>query len=429
MAVPAALQYSLTLNIYPMRRFFFFGIAILSLILLLASLKPNSVADRYLSNEQKLKVALDSLRNNLSDSLGVVFPSVSVLIQTPNDKLFVSSVAPSAEPVTPGTYYRFASNTKNFTATSILNMHEDGWLNYKAKITDKIPGTNIPYVPNNPDWKFPYKDAITIEQLLQHSAGVYDVDNDSVPGYNGQSFTEFTQNTKPGHQFTTDEMVKLLVKHNLSYFKPGQDYHYSNTGYSILAKIIATVYSNKAGTVKTYADYLNDYIIGGRSPVPLKTVHFPVSAADSVLPKPFVTGFMVEPKGTVKIVNYNMSAQVGEGNGYGTIDDLNNYIRSLMRGENVLDKKTVELMKTSTSSANPGYALGCNFREGLGYGHNGSRIGYLSLMAYDPENDISIVSMIHLTDYRSGESFMKCFRSIYDAANAARNALGYTSRP
>jgi D-alanyl-D-alanine carboxypeptidase len=411
-----------------MRKLFFYAAGIMPILLLLGSHRADYSSKVDLTNAQKLQLALDSLRNSLSDSLGVIYPSISVLIQTPNDKLFVSSVAPSAEPVTANTYYRFASNTKNFTATSILNMHEDGWLNYKAQITDKIPGTNIPYVPNTPDWNFPNKDIITIEQLLQHSAGVYDVDNDQVPGCNGKTYTEFTQAADPGHQFTTDEMVALLGKHNLVYFKPGANHHYSNTGYSILAKIIATVYSNKAGSKKTYADYLNDYIIGERARVPLKTVHFPVLATDTVLPSPHVTGIELNPEGTSKYENFNISAQVGEGNGYGTMEDLNTYIRTLIKGENVLEKKTVELMKNSKSPGSPSYALGCTLTEGLGYGHNGSRIGYLSLMAYDPATDVSVVSMIHLTDFRKGaDSFIKCFRSIYHAASAARNAMGYAA--
>src|SRR3954462_222386 len=101
---------------------------------MVSSIKPNPSADDH--KQKKIQAAIDQLRNDLSDSLGFPFPSLSLLIQTPTDKIFVSSVPPGNEPVTPDTYYRFASNTKNFTATSIHNMYEDGWLDYKAQITD-----------------------------------------------------------------------------------------------------------------------------------------------------------------------------------------------------------------------------------------------------------------------------------------------------
>ncbi|WP_460995571.1 serine hydrolase domain-containing protein [Spirosoma harenae] len=340
------------------------------------------------------------------------------------------SCKPGNAPVTETTYFRFASNTKNFTATSVMNMHEDGWLNYKAKITDLIPGTNLPYVPNSPAWDFPYKNQITIEQLLQHSAGVFDVDNDPVPGFNGLSYTEATQTADPTHQFNTEEMVQQLILNNLSYFAPGTNHHYSNTGYSMLGYIIGRVYSAKSGSAKTYGDYLHDYVVGPNAPVPV-TVHFPVRADDTVLPSPRVEGLELLP-GNVqkKYGDYNMSAQVGEGNGYGNMASLNTYIRSLMKGQNVLTSATVKMMQTAVSPGSTNYALGTTFTQNLGYGHNGARIGNLALMAYDPTTDVSIVVYLPLWDLtKDTDSFFKCFNAIYDAGYAARSALGYPGKP
>jgi len=129
-------------------------------------------------------------------------------------------------------------------------MFEDGWLDIYDTIIDTIPGFDIPYVPDTANWEIPYKDEITIEQLLQHSAGVYDVDNDEVPNCGGASFVEYTFILDPTHQFTIDELVEQVTINNLSYFAPGTDYHYSNTGYSILAEIIARVYSAQIKTDK-----------------------------------------------------------------------------------------------------------------------------------------------------------------------------------
>jgi len=199
-------------------------------------------------NQQKVQTAIDSVRRALSETLGIDYPYMNVLIQTPAEKIFVSSAANGNPPLTADTYFRFASNTKNFTAVAILNMYQDGWLDYKAKITDVIPGSNIPYVPATPEWDFSYKDDITIEQLMQHSAGVFDVDNDIVPGYDGETYTDYVMKSEPMHQFTTDEMVNVLTQNKeLVYFPPGNGYHYSNTGFAILAKIIARVYSFQAG--------------------------------------------------------------------------------------------------------------------------------------------------------------------------------------
>ncbi len=82
---------------------------------------------------------LDSIRIEYENAAKNKIPSLNVLIHTPEDYIFVSSTAPGETPVTENTYFRFGSNTKNFTATSILNMQEDGWLDIKSKITDLFP--------------------------------------------------------------------------------------------------------------------------------------------------------------------------------------------------------------------------------------------------------------------------------------------------
>ncbi|MBD2755722.1 beta-lactamase family protein [Spirosoma sp. BT704] len=379
-----------------------------------------------LGSQLTVQQAVDKIRLGLEDSLRHPVPSLNVLIQTPNTRVFASSVPGGQSPVRETDHFRFASITKHFTATAMLNMHEDGWVNYKAKITDLIPGTQTPYVPNTSDWDFPYKNQITIEQLLQHRAGVFDVDNDSVPGYNRQSYTEYTQLADPTHQFTTEEMVRQLIVHKLSYFAPGTAYHYSNTGYSILGKIIARVYSIKSGSEKTYQDYMRDYIVGATATVPLLSIHFPGRADDTVLPIPRVEGLELLPGNVQKRYgDYNMSAQVGEGNGYGTMADLHTYIRSLMKGQNVLMPETVKRMQLDD--------LGGSFRANLGYEKNGARIGNIAVIAYDPLTDVSVVAYLPLWDLTEGKdgeiSFGKCINALYDAAYAARSALGYPGKP
>jgi D-alanyl-D-alanine carboxypeptidase len=376
-----------------------------------------------------MQVAVDSVRRVLEDSLKAFVPSMNVLIQTPSETYFVSSVAPGRQPLTPNTYFRFASNTKNFTATSILTMYQDGWLNYKAHITDLIPGTTQPYVPATPEWAIPNKAQITIEQLLQHSAGVYDTDNDSIPGLRGETYVNYVQSRDSSHRFTTEELIKPLLDYQLKYpYAPGGGYHYSNTGYAILSRIIERVYSAKSGTAKTYADYLRDRITGPTARVTVP-VTFPYLPTDVLLPAPSVNSLIRQAGGILQGFGpINMSAHVGEGNGYSTMAGLNTYVRSLMRGENVLTPATVQLMQTDirVTPTNNNYGLGCIRFTNLGYGHNGAIGGYLSLMAYDPATQVSVVAMLPLWDFTRGEdSFLTCFLHMYYAAYAAKGALGY----
>lgn len=390
------------------------------------SCTDHTVPGQELHNQLRVQAAVDSVRRILEDSLGAPVPSMNVIIQTPSQTYFASSVTAGRQPLTPDTYFRFASNSKNFTATAVMKMHQDGWLDYKAKINDLIPGTNSPYVPNTADWAIPYKNQITIQQLLQHSAGVFDTDNDAVPGYNGESYTNYVQTRDSTHQFTTEGLIKPVIDYQLKYFAPGEGYHYSNTGYAILSRIIERVYSARSGSTKTFADYLYDHITGPNSRVPIP-VRFPYLAGDQLLPQPSVASLIRNStKWGVGFGPVNMSAHVAEGNGYGTMAALNRYIRSLMRGENVLTKQTVQLMQTDRSVTNPKYGLGTEWFDILGYGHNGAIAGYLSVMTYDPTTDVSVVAMLPLWDFVRGQpSFETCFRHMYYAGYAAKGALGY----
>ncbi len=174
----------------------------------------------------------------------------------------------------PHTYFRFASTTKNFTATAILKMHQDGWLNYTDRIVNPIPGSAVPYVPSTPAWNIPYKDRITIRQLLQHNAGVYDVDNAPVPGCEGLSYVGYKLAQDPDHQFSSPELVEQVAIHNLSFFTPGSvNYHYSDTGYTILSEINARVIHGDRGmdiASEEYRDQIRNWMasslsLGGHS--------------------------------------------------------------------------------------------------------------------------------------------------------------------
>ena len=409
-------------HLFNIRKLFYF--CFLSALLISADLYAQG------SNYDKVLKGVNNARTEYENNIGRKIPSLNVLIQTPSDYIFVSSVPDGYTPVTKDTYFRFASNTKNFTSASILKMQQDGWLDIRSRIIENIPGSSNPYIPDTPEFDIPYKNEITIEQLLQHSAGVYDVDNDTVPGYNGLSYVDYMMYKDPIHQYELSELVNQDAVHKLSFFPPGKGYHYSNTGFTMLSEIIERVYSFKSATKKYYSDYIKEHITGSTAPVPLD-ISFPYLASDVKLPSPYAKGLMLSKDTNVIFTDVNMSAHVGEGNGLGTMADLNKYIRTLMKSENVLNKNSIELMKHTVSDSNKTYALGCFYIKDLGYGHNGCIKGYLSLMMYDPDTDVSLIVMLPENDYTITEdekSIIKGLKAIVNAGFAARMALGYSGK-
>ena len=183
---------------------------------------------------------------HISDSV-IPGAGMAVYLETPTGNYYASSGMGSA--VNQNTRFRIASNTKTFTAAAIMLLHQQERLNIDHAITTLIPGQTIPYVPDTPEWAIWKKADITIKQLLSHTAGVYDVDNNDTlatacasPQYNGKSYPQCVLATDPQHQFTPSELVGVDAATQLYFFNPGDvNYHYSDTGYSMLAEIIERV--------------------------------------------------------------------------------------------------------------------------------------------------------------------------------------------
>lgn len=289
--------------------------------------------------------------------------------------------------VTNQVHFRAASNTKTLTSTAILLLYQQGKLDIHKRIIDTIPGTQMPYIPDAPEYDIPYKSSITILQLLHHRAGVFDVTNNNIPDtvsapvpYKGKNYLEYVISFDSTHTFTFDELVNVNAVCRLYNFVPGASYHYSNTGYSLLGKIIERV------SGKSYQQFMIEDVM---APIGMTHSSMPVLGTERTIPSPFATGYEALPSGEILNVTIsNMSGNVAEGNLITTPDDLGHFLRKLLSGQGVLNPHTVNavMMKclpTSETTTNA-YGCGLTYTNNLGYGHNGAHEGYLSQMVYDP---------------------------------------------
>jgi len=113
---------------------------------------------------------------------------------------------------TTATNYRLASLTKQFTAAAILLLAEDRRLSIDDFIRRWLPMPEA-------------ADGMSIRHLLTHTSGVVDFE-DLIP----QGATA---------QLRDADVLGLLQNHNRGYFPPGTSYRYSNSGYVLLALIVA----------------------------------------------------------------------------------------------------------------------------------------------------------------------------------------------
>jgi D-alanyl-D-alanine carboxypeptidase len=296
-------------------------------------------------------------------------------------------------------HFRGASTTKTFTAAAILRLHQQGKLNIDDLITDNMPGTNKPYIPGTDLYAIPYKNRITIRLLLQHRAGVFDVTNTDIPGsihtpYAGARYFDYVKNKEGGlHTFTFPEMVGVVSKQHLSYFKPGSGFHYSNTGFNLLATIIERI------SGKRYDQFMQSEFL---APLQMHHTYFPYLGSDQQMPVPHVAGWLKVHNGLTEVTQDNVSFAVSEGNIITTPADLATWANALYGSNKILNPGLQLQMITGikTGEEHVSYGLGCETNPAdLGFGHDGARPAYMTVMRYHPPSQTSIVLFGNFLDF------------------------------
>ena len=127
-------------------------------------------------------------------------------------------------PLDVNSQFRLASVSKQFTAMAVMQLMEDGKLRYDQDIRDFIP--EVPY------------EGVTIRHLLHHVSGLPDyeplMDQNWKPELKVDDPARYTDGNA--------DVIRMLVsKKPPVYFKPGEKWRYSNTGYNLLGSIVSRV--------------------------------------------------------------------------------------------------------------------------------------------------------------------------------------------
>jgi CubicO group peptidase (beta-lactamase class C family) len=190
-------------------------------------------------------------------------------------------------PNTPDTRFRLGSITKQFTATVILQLVEQGKIKLDAKLSDYLP-----------DYRKDTGEKVTIHHLLTHTSGI--------PSYTSQP--GFFQNVSR-NPYKVDEFVKKYASGNLD-FEPGSKFTYNNSGYFLLGAIIERV------TGKPYEQVLKENIF---DPLGMKNTGY--DHHDTLIPKR-ASGYSKTPDGYANAAYLDMSIPYAAGSLYSTVEDL-----------------------------------------------------------------------------------------------------------
>lgn len=276
------------------------------------------------------------------------------------------------EPVPENGRYRIASTTKTFVATVVLQLVGEGRLSLDDTVEDHLPGV---VHGGGHDGR-----AITVRDLLQHTSGIYDYNNDEV--WNPFNALESFEERRFDH-YEPEELVAVAMRHP-PIFEPGTAWSYSNTNYVLVGMIIESVTGNP------WWEEVRNRIIE-----PLGLVQTTVGN-DAQMPEPHARGYYQFPDGGPLVDVTLLDPSAGDAGGaiISTPEDVTRFFSALLGGE-LLNPELLAEMQDSVPEGDGRYGLGLGWGPlscGGGYWRHGGAVpGYLSFEGFSEDGNRGVV--------------------------------------
>jgi CubicO group peptidase (beta-lactamase class C family) len=266
-------------------------------------------------------------------------------------------------PVKPETVFQSGSMGKQFTATAVMMLVEEGKVGFDDPLTK--------YFPDAPaSWK-----EVTVRELLSHTAG----------------FTDYPEKFDFRKDWSEDELLKMVEAIPLAY-PPGTKWDYSNLGYLTLGLLIHRV------TGEFYGDFLQQRIF---QPLGMQTTRI-ISEADIVSNRAagyrLVKGELRNQEWVAPMVN-----TTADGSLYFSVLDLAKWDAALY-GDKLLKRSSLDLMWTPVKLKNgqpnkDGYGFGWFVEERKGHrviGHDGAWQGFETSIQRYVDDRLTVVALSNL---------------------------------
>jgi CubicO group peptidase (beta-lactamase class C family) len=243
---------------------------------------------------------------------------------------------------------------------SILQLIDRRQLNFTNTLTDIFP--DFP----------PYGSTVTIRHLLHHTSGLLPYE-DMVPDTVGQ-------------QLLDQDVLQLMMTLDSTLFAPGSAYRYSNTGYAVLAQIVATI------SGQSFSEYLQ------------KNIFQPLGMTGSLAYVKGSPGFNNRAYGyvvqgdTIRFSDQSTySAVLGDGGVYSSLRDMQLWDQALYTDKLV----SAALMDSAFTPWLDIY--GCGWRIDTYHGHRrihhtGSTCGFRNVFQRFPEDHFSVIILTNRRD-------------------------------
>ncbi|MCC3767765.1 serine hydrolase [Streptomyces sp. UNOC14_S4] len=258
--------------------------------------------------------------------------------------------------------FRVGSNTKTFTSVLVLRLAEQGSVDLDGPMRDYLPAGTLPE-----DWN------MTVRQVLQHRAGIYDHTDDLLEQPGEETTSAFEKRIRTT-VYEPAGLVAMSVKHGQQY-TPGTRYAYSNTDFVLLGMAVEHV------TGRPYAEVLREQIIE-----PLRLRHTSFVVPDKAIAGRHVTGYLTNDdraKPLLDATEQNGSWIWSAGAVISSAADMDRFLTALLGGSSggLVSDASLEQMTDAVPTPTAGTAYGLGLRElslscGKVYGHSGVVQGF-----------------------------------------------------
>jgi CubicO group peptidase (beta-lactamase class C family) len=264
-------------------------------------------------------------------------------------------------PITPRTIFHVASVSKQFTAFSIALLADRGELSLDDDIRE--------YLPEVPD----FGEEITIRHLIHHTSGLRD--QWALLGMAGWRLDDV---------ITTDHILGLVARQEALNFEPGAEYLYSNTGYTLLAEIVARV------SGQSFPEWTWENIF---EPLGMIRTHFHDDHEMIVPDRAY--SYQSDPDGGFRksVLSY---ANAGATSLFTTVEDLTLWNRNLdtgdLGGRELIEQMHQRGVLNDGDTLSYAFALVVGDHEGIRtVSHGGGDAGFRSTVNRFPDQALSVV--------------------------------------
>ena len=270
--------------------------------------------------------------------------------------------------LSPQSVFDIGSTSKQFTATSVVLLAQQG----KLSLDDDIR-KYIPELPN-------YGKTITIRHILTHTSGIRDYL--TLWGLAGVDDADLT---------TEDDALQLIVRQRELNFMPGEQWLYSNSGFFLASVIVKRV------SGKSLAQFAEQQIFR-----PLGMTHTRYNDDHMAVIANRATGYAPRPGGSFATAMSNFE-QTGDGAVQTSIEDLikwdENFYQPTVGGDALL--KALQTVAVLNDGKKQTYALGLtvdSYRGLRTVSHGGSWAGYRAELMRFPDQHFSVATLCNLAN-------------------------------